>query len=130
LSEKQSISDIVEKHTMEIMKKFEGQVPLHIKSFSDFSREYMKLLENSFEINCSIENKMLGDMNLNSKSIELLDTYFEMSSKFYTTQIDISTEFFKNYLRLRLSMMESYNNFVKEVAKGLKLSTLSKNESE
>ena len=120
MSEKQSISDTLEKYTMEIMKKLEGQIPLHIKSFSDFSREYIKLLENSFEINCSIEKKIFGNMNLDEKSIKLLDDYFEVGTKFYNTQIDMTTEFFKNYLNIRLSLMEAYNKFVKEFANEIK----------
>jgi hypothetical protein len=120
VSEKQSISDTLEKYTMEIMKKLEGQIPLHIKSFSDFSREYIKLLENSFEINCSIEKKIFGNMNLDEKSIKLLDDYFEVGTKFYNTQIDMTTEFFKNYLNIRLSLMEAYNKFVKEFANEIK----------
>ena len=110
------MSDIVEKHTMEIMKKLEGHVPLHIKSFSDFSREYMKLLEQGFKINCSIENKIFGNMGIDETSIKLLDKYLESVSKFYSSQISMTTDFFKNYLNMRLTLMESYNNFVEELA--------------
>jgi|GEM_PF-3357759 len=124
MSEKQFISDILEKHTMELMKKFEGHLPLYIKSFSDFSREYMKLLEQSFQINCSIENKIFGNLNLDEKSIKIIDDFLESGSKFYSTQIDISTEFFKNFLNMRLSTMESYNNFVKEFANRVKIKKL------
>jgi len=116
LSENQSITDTIEKHTMEVMKKLEGHIPLHIKSFSDFSREYMKLLEQGFKINCSIENKMFGNTGLDEQSVKLVDTFLEAGSKFYSSQIDLTTEFFKNYLTVRLSLMESYNKFVKEIA--------------
>ena len=123
----QSISDTVEKHTMEIMKKLEGQIPLHIKSFSDFSREYMKLLEQTFEINCSMERKLFGTLKLDEKSVKALDDYLDVSSKFYASQIDMTTEFFKNYLAVRLSMMESYNKFVQEFSNGIKTGELTKN---
>lgn len=116
MSENQSITDTIEKHTMEVMKKLEGHIPLHIKSFSDFSREYMKLLEQGFKINCSIENKMFGNTGLDEQSVKLVDTFLEAGSKFYSSQIDLTTEFFKNYLTVRLSLMESYNKFVKEIA--------------
>jgi len=116
LFENQTITDTIEKHTMEVMKKLEGHIPLHIKSFSDFSREYMKLLEQGFKINCSIENKMFGNTGLDEQSVKLVDTFLEAGSKFYSSQIDLTTEFFKNYLTVRLSLMESYNKFVKEIA--------------
>ena len=99
---------------MEVMGKLEGHIPLHIKLFSDFSREYMKLLEQGFKINCSLENKVFGNMGIDEKSIKMWDEYLGFISKFYTTQIDTSTKFFKNYLSMRLTLMESYNNFVKE----------------
>ncbi|NND87529.1 MAG: hypothetical protein HKM23_09485 [Nitrosopumilus sp.] len=118
--EKPSITDTMEKHTMELVKKFESQVPLHIKSFSDFSREYLKLLEQSFKINCSVEKKILSKMSVDEKTIKLLDDYLEGSSKFYSSQIDMATEFFKGYLTMRLSMMESYNKFVLDFANQIK----------
>ena len=115
LSEKKtSVSGTLEKHTMDIMKKLESQIPLHIKSFSDFSREYIKSLEKIYEINCKIESKVFGDMGLDEKSITLLDRYLEASSIFYASQIDMSAELFKSYLNMRLSLMESYNEFLKE----------------
>jgi len=110
------MSQILEKHTVGIIQKLEGHIPLHFKSVSDFSREYMKLLGQGFKINCSIEGKMFGNMGIDEKSIKLLDEYLETSSKFYTAQIDMTTELFKNYLSMRLSLMESYNKFVQDVA--------------
>lgn len=115
-----SISDTMERHTMEIMKKFEGHLPLHVKSFSDFAREYMKLLEQTFKINCSIERKVFGNISTDEKIIKLVDDYLDGSSKLYSAQIDMATEYFKGYLNLRLSMMESYNKFVQNFANQVK----------
>ena len=109
-----SVSEVMEKHTMEIMKKLESHIPLQIKSFSDFSREYMKLLEEIYDIDYTLENKIFGNFGMDEKSIKLLDDYLEIGSKFYTSQIDMSIEFFKGYLNMRLSVMESYNKFLKE----------------
>ena len=105
---------------MEIMKKFEGHLPLHVKSFSDFAREYMKLLEQTFKINCSIERKVFGNISTDEKIIKLVDDYLDGSSKLYSAQIDMATEYFKGYLNLRLSMMESYNKFVQNFANQVK----------
>ena len=99
---------------MEVMKKLESGVPLQVKSFSDFSREYMKLLEEIYDINYTLENKMFGNFGMDEKSIKMLDNYLEIGSKFYASQIDMSNEFFKGYLNMRLFMMESYNKFLKE----------------
>ena len=109
-----SVSEVMEKHTMEIMKKLESRIPLQIKSYSDFSREYMKLLEEIFDIDYAMENKVFGNFGMDEKSIKLLDNYLEMGSKYYMSQIDMSNEFFKGYLNMRLSIMESYNKFLKE----------------
>ena len=126
LSEKKtSVSGTLEKHTMDIMKKLESQIPLHIKSFSDFSREYIKSLEKIYEINCKIESKVFGDMGLDEKSITLLDRYLEASSIFYVSQIDMSAELFKSYLNMRLSLMESYNEFLKECSTVFRTDTTS-----
>jgi len=99
---------------MKVMQKLESRIPLQIKSFSDFSREYMKLLEEIFDIDYTLENKIFGNFGMDEKSIKLLDNYLEIGSKFYASQIDISNELFSRYLNMRLSMMESYNKFLKE----------------
>ena len=109
-----SVSETLEKHTMEIMKKLESRIPLQIKSYSDFSREYMKLLEEIYDIDYTLENKIFGNFGMDEKSIKMLDNYLEMGSKFYMSQIDISNELFKGYLNMRLSVMESYNKFLNE----------------
>ena len=109
-----SVSETLEKHTMKVIKKLETRIPLQIKSFSDFSREYMKLLEEIYDIDYTLENKIFGNFGMDKKSIRILDNYLDVGSKFYMSQIDISNEFFKEYLSMRLSMMESYNKFLKE----------------
>ena len=109
-----SVSETLEKHTMEIMRKLESRIPLQIKSFSDFSREYMKLLEEIYDIDYALENKMFGNFGMDEKSIKMLDDYIGIGTKFFTSQIDMSNEFFKGYLNMRLSVMESYNKFLKE----------------
>ena len=109
-----SVSETLEKHTMKVMQKLESRIPLQIKFFSDFSREYMKLLEEIYDIDYTLENKMFGNFGMDKKSIKVLDNYLEIGSNFYMSQIDTSNEFFKGYLNMRLSMMESYNKFLKE----------------
>jgi len=76
----------------------------------------MKLLEQTFKINCSIERKIFGNISTDEKIIKLLDDYLDGSSKLYSAQIDMATEYFKGYLNLRLNMMESYNKFVQNFA--------------
>lgn len=109
-----SVSETLEKRTMEVIKKLETCIPLQIKSFSDFSREYMKLIEEIYDIDYTLENKIFGNFGMDEKSIKILDNYLDVGSKFYMSQIDMSNEFFKGYLSMRLSMMESYNKFLKE----------------
>ena len=105
------------------MQKLESRIPLQIKSFSDFSREYLKLVEEIYDIDYTLENKIFGNFGMDKKSIKLLDDYLEMGSKFYITQIDISNELFKGYLNMRLSMMESYNKFLKEFSTNIRNNT-------
>ena len=79
----------------------------------------MKLVEEIFDIDYALENKMFGNFGMDEKSIKLLDDYLEIGSKFFTSQIDMSNEFFKGYLNMRLSIMESYNKFLKDFSKTL-----------
>lgn len=113
---------------MKIMKKLESRIPLQIKSYSDFYREYMKLLEEIFDIDYTLENKTFGNFGMNEKSIKVLDDYLEIGSKFYSSQIDMSNEFFNGYLDMRLTVMESYNKFLKDFSENLEDSNNSKTD--
>ena len=119
LSSSSSVSEVMEKHTMEILKKLETRIPLQIKSYSDFYREYMKLVEEIYDIDYALENKVFGNFGMDEKSIKVLDGCLEIGSKFFTSQIDMSNEFFKGYLNMRLSTMESYNKFLKDFSENL-----------
>ena len=44
------------------------------------------------------------------------------------SQIDMSNEFFKGYLNMRLSVMESYNKFLKEFSTSFRDNTDSKTD--
>lgn len=127
-SKSSSVSEVMEKHTMKIMKKLESRIPLQIKSYSDFYREYMKLLEEIFDIDYTLENKTFGNFGMNEKSIKVLDDYLEIGSKFYSSQIDMSNEFFNGYLDMRLTVMESYNKFLKDFSENLEDSNNSKTD--
>lgn len=115
-----SVSETLEKHVLDIIKNLESQIPLYIKSFSDITRESMKFLENTYDISYAIENKTFGNFGLDEKTIKLLDSYLEINSKLYTSQIKMSNEILKNYLSTRLSMMESYNKFLSEFTTNIK----------
>jgi len=108
---------------MKVMQKLESCIPLQIKSFSDFSREYLKLLEEIYDIDYTLENKIFGNFGMDEKSIKMLDNYLEIGSKFFTSQIDMSNELFKGYLNMRLSMMESCNKFLKEFSTNIRDNT-------
>ena len=118
-----SVSETLEKHTMKVMQKLESRIPLQIKSFSDFSREYLRLLEEIYDIDYTLEKKLFGNFGMDEKSIKMLDNYLEIGSKFFTSQIDMSNELFKGYLNMRLSMMESYNKFLKEFSTNIRNNT-------
>ena len=125
-----SVSEVMEKHTMKIMQKLESRIPLQIKSFSDFSREYLKLLEEIYDIDYTLEKKMFGNLGMDEKSIKMLDDYLDIGSKFFTSQIDMSNELFKGYLNMRLSMMESYNKFLKDFSTNFRDDKVSKNKQQ
>ena len=118
-----SVSETLEKHTMKVMQKLESRIPLQIKSFSDFSREYLRLLEEIYDIDYTLEKKIFGNFGMDEKSIKMLDSYLEIGSKFFTSQIDMSNELFKGYLNMRLSMMESYNKLLKEFSTNIRNDT-------
>ena len=118
-----SVSETLEKHTMKVMQKLESRIPLQIKSFSDFSREYLRLLEEIYDIDYTLEKKLFGNFGMDEKSIKMLDNYLEIGSKFFTSQIDMSNELFKGYLHMRLSLMESYNKFLKEFSTNIRNNT-------
>lgn len=117
-----SLSTILEKHSLEILQKFESQLPLHVKSFSDFSREYINALKEAYNTGYIIENKIYGNCGLDEKSLRYFDNYADSISKFFISQIDLTTEFWKSFLTTRLSLMNSYAGFLKNFSSNIEIS--------
>jgi len=68
---------------MKVMRKLETCIPPQIKLFSDFSQEYMKLLEEICDIDYTLENKIFGNFGMDERFIKILDGYLEMESKLF-----------------------------------------------
>ena len=49
MSEEQLTSDIVKDNAARVMKKIDTQIPLYVKMYSDLYREYMRIIEDTFE---------------------------------------------------------------------------------
>lgn len=114
MSEKNpSFSEVCERRTIEVVKKLESQLPLFVKSYSDFSREYLATLREIYDTGYAIENRLWGNLGMDQNAIKIVDDYIGSISKFYVSQIDMQTEFLKSFLEMRLGMMETFNKTLK-----------------
>ena len=51
-------------------------------------------------------------LNIEPSQLRAFDEYFKSLTKMYSSHIDFSTEFLRNYSKVRISMIQTYDNYM------------------
>lgn len=106
-----SICDIMKGNTSEIIQKFESQIPSLVQNYSNLYTAYLHMFDDLFGT-CYINEKEFFDkLNVDQTLLKQLKDNSESIKNRYLENIDISTKFFDEQLKIRLSAIQSFENF-------------------
>lgn len=135
---KVSVCDIMKNNTSTMIHKMETEVPTYMQLYSDLYTKYLEMFDNLFGT-CYISEKQFFDkLGLDQNTLKTINDFWKTMSENYNTQIDISTNFLKSYVQMRISTIESYEEYMKilmdsysktlfEINKFTKFSNINKN---
>ncbi len=107
-----SVCDIMKDNTSKVIKKLESQTPANIQLYSDLYTEYLHMFDDLFGT-CYISEKQLFDkLGLDQNTLKTFGNYSNNLTNFYTTQIDLMSNFQRAYVQMRISAIKSYDKYV------------------
>jgi hypothetical protein len=110
---KVSVCNIMKDNTSRMIHKMETEVPTYMQLYSDLYTKYLEMFDNLFGT-CYISEKQFFDkLGLDQSTLKTINNFWKIISENYNIQIDISTNFLKSYVQMRISTIESYEEYMK-----------------
>jgi len=109
---KVSVCDIMKNSTSGVIRKLESQVPSYMQLYSDLYTKYLHSWDDLFGTCYMSEKEFFDKMGINQNSIDAFDKYCSTLSKNSTSQIEMSTNFLRAYVQMRISAIESFDKYM------------------
>ena len=104
-----SICDVMRNNSSTFVKKVESQLPTYAQVYSDIYREYLHMVDD-LSGTCYISEKEFFDkLNIDQSQLKVFDEYLRSLTNMYSSHIDFSTDFLRNYSAVRISMIKTYD---------------------
>ena len=110
--EKLSICDVMKEDTSEIIKKMESQAPSLFQHYSDLYTEYLHMFDDIFGTCYIAEKEFFDKSNIDQGMLRQIKENSESMKKNYLENIDMTTKFFDEYVKMRISAIKSFDNFI------------------
>ncbi|MGI0057144.1 MAG: hypothetical protein ACREAK_07195 [Nitrosarchaeum sp.] len=106
-----SVCDVMKGNTSEIIKKFESQIPSLIQNYSNLYTAYLHVFDDLFGT-CYIHEKEFFDkLNIDQKFLKQLKDNSESIKNSYLENIEMTTKFLDDQLKIRISAIQSFEDF-------------------
>ena len=110
-----SVCDIMKGNTSEIIRKFESQVPSVIQNYSNLYTAYLHVCDDLYGT-CYIHEKVFFDkLNIDQTILKQLKDNSELMKNRYIENMEITAKFFDEQVKMRISALESFENFTRVV---------------
>ncbi len=107
--DKISACDVMKDNTSKVIKKMESQIPSYVQEYSDLYAEYLHMFDDLFGTCYISEKEFFDKLGFDQETLKTLDNYSKTLTNFYSSQIDMSTNFLREYVKMRISAIKSYD---------------------
>ena len=108
---KLSICDIMKEDTSEVIKKIESKMPSIFQSYSDMYTKYLHTLDDIFGTCYIAEKEFFDKLNLEQDILKQIKENSELMKKNYIENIDMTAKFFDEYVKMRIDIIKSFDNY-------------------
>jgi hypothetical protein len=112
IENKISICDVMKNNTSSVIRKMESQIPSYIQSYSDLYAAYLHAADDLFGTCYISEKEFFDKLNIDQTSLNEFNKYLQSCTKTASSQIDVSTNFMKTYVKMRISALEAYDKYM------------------
>jgi len=104
--------NMMKNNTSTLVKKAQSQIPTYVQLYSDVYTEYLHMVDDLFGTCYIAEKQFFEKFNIDSTTMKVLSNYMNSLTNVYSSQIDMSTDFLKNYSQIRIAMIKSYDSYM------------------
>ena len=112
IQNKISVCDVMKDNTSKVIKKMESQIPSYVQEYSDLYAEYLHTFDDFFGTCYIAEKEYFDNLGFDQETLKTFDNYSKTLANFYSSQIDMSTNYFKDYIKMRISAIKSYDQYL------------------
>ncbi|MCH9657119.1 hypothetical protein K0U27_00250 [archaeon] len=110
--EKLSICEIMKDDTSEVMRKMESQVPSLFQNYSNLYTKYLHMLDDMFGTGYITEKKFFDNLDIDQGILRQLKANSESVKNSCMQNIEMSSNLFDQYVKMRVDAIKSYDNYV------------------
>ena len=107
-----SICDIMKEDTSEVIQKVESTMPTIFQNYSDLYTRYLHTLDDVFGTCYIAEKEFFDKLNIDQGILRQVKKNSESIKKQYVENIEMSAKLFDQYVKMRISATESFDNYV------------------
>lgn len=107
-----SVCDIMKNNTSAVIRKMESQIPSYMQLYSDLYTAYLHLWDDFFGTCYTSEKQFFDKMGVNQNTLNAFDKYCSTLRKNSISQTEMSTNFLKAYVQMRISAINSYDRYM------------------
>jgi len=107
--DKISACDVMKDNTSKVIKKMESQIPSYVQDYSDLYAEYLHTFDDFFGTCYIAEKEFFDKLGFDQATLKTFDNYSKTLANFYSSQIEMSTNYLKDYVKMRISAIKSYD---------------------
>jgi len=107
-----SICDVMKDNTSKRIKKLESQIPSYFQEYSDLYTEYLHMFDDLFGTCYISEKEFFDKLGFEQETLKTFDNYSKTLTNFYSSQIDMSTNYLRDYVKMRISAIKSYDRYM------------------
>ena len=110
--DKISACDVMKENTSKVIKKMESQIPTYVQESSDLYAEYLHTFDDFFGTCYIAEKEFFDNFGFDQETLKTFDNYSKTLANFYSSQIDMSTNYLRAYVKMRISAIKSYDRYL------------------
>ena len=110
--EELSICDIMKEDTSEVIKKMESKMPSLFQNYSDLYTEYLHMFDDVFGTCYIAEKEYFDKLDIDQGILQQIKINSESMKNNYVENIDMAAKLFDEYVKMRVSAMQSFDNYV------------------
>ena len=106
-----SVCEIMKDDTSEVFRKMESQIPLLFQNYSNLYTRYLHMLDDVFGTCYIAEKEFFDRLNIDQGILKQVKENSESVKNAYIQNIEISSKLFDQYVKMRIDVIKSFDNY-------------------